>query len=124
MRVFKNRWFNQWATSEGLSDTSLLIAIDEINRGLVDANLGSNVFKKRIALTGKGKSGGFRTLLAYKTGKSAFFIYGFSKKARSNINTNELKALKHLAKEYFSYSDQELTKVLLQGALIEVTKNE
>ena len=45
MRVFKNRWFNQWATSEGLSDTSLLIAIDEINRGLVDANLGSNVFK-------------------------------------------------------------------------------
>ncbi len=98
MRVFKNRAFSKWAVKEGLSDKALLVAVDEIERGLIDADLGGHVVKKRVALAGRGKRGGVRTLLGYKVENKAFFVYGFAKNARANINADELKALRHLAK--------------------------
>lgn len=120
MRVFKNKAFSKWATKEGLDDEVLLAAIDEVGRGLIDADLGGHVVKKRVALAGRGKSGGVRTLLAYKVGNKAFFVYGFAKNARANISADELKALKHLAKELLSYSDKTLSEAVKHGALIEV----
>ena len=77
-----------------------------------------------MAAGGRGKSGGFRTLLAYKSGDTAFFIYGFAKNERLNVSADELKALKYLAKELVNYSDKALTKAILHGALIEVEDNE
>ena len=82
------------------------------------------VVKKRVALAGRGKSGGVRTLLAYKVGNKAFFVYGFAKNARANISADELKALKHLAKELLDYSDKALTVAIKHGALIEVENDE
>lgn len=120
MRVFKNKIFSKWASKEGLLDEALLLAVDEINQGLVDADLGGHIFKKRVSLAGRGKSGGVRTLLAYKVGNKAFFVYGFSKNVRANISSNELKALKRFAKELLEYSDKELAKAIECGALIEV----
>ncbi|MDQ7732889.1 type II toxin-antitoxin system RelE/ParE family toxin [Halomonas sp. SpR1] len=120
MRVFKNKVFNKWAAKEGLNDAALLAAIDEIERGLIDADLGGHVLKKRVAISGRGKSGGVRTLLAYKVGDKAFFVYGFAKNARANISADELKALKHLAKELLGYSDKALTDAIKHGVLIEV----
>lgn len=120
MRVFKNKVFNKWAAKEGLNDAALLGAIDEIERGLIDADLGGHVLKKRVAISGRGKSGGVRTLLAYKVGDKAFFVYGFAKNARANISSEELKALKHLAKELLSYSDKALAEAIKHGVLIEV----
>jgi hypothetical protein len=105
MRVFKNKAFSKWAAKEGLVDVVLLAAVDEMERGLIDADMGGHVVKKRVALAGRGKSGGFRTLLAYKAGNKAFFVYGFAKNARANISADELKALKYLAKELLKYSD-------------------
>ena len=95
-------------------------AVDEMVRGLIDADLGGHVVKKRVALPGRGKSGGVRTLLAYKIGNKAFFVYGFAKNARANISADELKALKFLAKELLNYSDKALTEAIKHGALIEV----
>ena len=120
MRVFKNRLFSRWASKEGLGDDVLLAAVDEIARGLIDADLGGHIMKKRVALAGRGKSGGVRTLLAYKVGNRAFFVYGFAKNARANISVDELKALKYLAKELLDYSDKALTQAIKYGALIEV----
>lgn len=120
MRVFKNKAFSKWASKEGLGDKTLLAAVDEIVRGLIDADLGGHVIKKRVALPGRGKSGGVRTLLAYNIGNKAFFVYGFAKNARANISADELKALRHLAKELLEYSDKALIKALKHGALIEV----
>ncbi|BFM22471.1 type II toxin-antitoxin system RelE/ParE family toxin [Gilvimarinus japonicus] len=120
MRVFKNKAFSKWAAKEGLSDVVLLAAVDEMARGLIDADMGGHVVKKRVALAGRGKSGGFRTLLAYKAGNKAFFVYGFAKNARANISADELKALKYLAKELLKYSDKALTDAIKHGALIEV----
>lgn len=124
MRIFKNKAFTKWAEKEGLNDDALQIAVDEMERGLIDADLGGHVVKKRVAVGGRGKRGGVRTLLAYKSGDKAFFMYGFAKNARANVSMDELKALKHLAKELMNYSDKTLTKAIQHGALIEVEDNE
>ena len=123
MRIFKNKAFNKWAEKEGLSDDALRTAVYEIERGLIDADLGGHVMKKRVAVGGRGKRGGVRTLLAYKSGDKAFFVYGFAKNVQANVSTDELKALKHLAKELLSYSDKTLTKAIQHGALVEVEDN-
>ncbi len=81
------------------------------------------MFKKRVAVGGRGKSGGFRTLLAYRAADKAFFVYGFAKNARANISNKELKALKMYANTLLSYSRVELNKAVKGGALIEVVND-
>jgi len=49
MRVFKNKWFNRWARNEGITDTSLCTAANEMTSGNVEADLGGYLFKKRVA---------------------------------------------------------------------------
>ncbi|MFG1496106.1 type II toxin-antitoxin system RelE/ParE family toxin [Saccharospirillum sp. HFRX-1] len=120
MRVFKNRSFHRWADKESLTDALLWQAIHEIERGLVDASLGGKLFKKRIAGLAGGKRGGYRTILAYRAGNKAFFIYGFAKNARANIRTDELRALQRYAMELFGYSEAALEKALRAEVLIEV----
>lgn len=104
MRIFQTKLFKKWSQNEGLSDSDLCLAIVGMEAGLTGANLGGNVCKIRVKLEGRGKSGGARTLLAYKTKEKAFFIYGFSKKNRENIGPKEEAALKKLAKELLEYT--------------------
>ena len=124
MRIFKSKAFSKWAAKEGLDDDPLMAAVDEMERGLIDADLGGHVVKKRVAVGGRGKSGGVRTLLAYRVADKAFFVYGFAKNARANISAEELKALKHLAKELLSYTDKALTGAVESGVLIELEEAE
>jgi len=124
MRIFKNKAFSKWAAKEGLSDEALQMAVAEIENGLVEADLGGHVIKKRVALVGRGKSGGARTLLAYRVEDKAFFVYGFAKNARSNIKPDELKALKMLAVQLLGYNDKELDKAVEKRILIEVSNDE
>jgi hypothetical protein len=123
VNAYKNKEFNKWAKKESLSDALLLAALDEMGRGLVEADLGGNVFKKRVSL-GQGKSGGDRTLLAYKKDDRAFFIFGFAKNARANIKDSELRSLKLYAKILLNYSEKELTKAIKEKALIQVGAND
>jgi hypothetical protein len=120
MRIYKNRAFSRWAAKEGLTDTALIGVVRELERGLVDANLGGHVYKQRVAVAGKGKSGGFRTLLVYQNNNKVFFVYGFAKNERANINDDELKALKKYAAELLSYDDTMLMRAVRAGALKEV----
>lgn len=122
MRIFKNKAFSKWAAKENVSDDALRIALNEIERGLIDADLGGHVLKKRVAVAVavKGKSGGVRTLLVYRFKGKAFFVYGFAKSKQANIKDDELKALKLYAKVLLSYSDKELNKADKAGVLIEV----
>ena len=104
----------------GLSDTALIAAVQEMESGLVDAQLGGHVVKKRVALPGRGKSGSTRTLLAYQSGSKAFFVYGFAKNERANIGDKELKAFKLLATELLGYQPAALRKATKTGELIEI----
>lgn len=120
MRAFKTRAFARWADAEDLIDSALASAVAEMERGLVDAHLGAQVVKKRVALPGRGKRGGARTLLAFKKGEKAFFVYGFAKNERANISAIELNALKLLAKELLRYPAASLTLAINAGELIEI----
>jgi hypothetical protein len=106
---------------EGLKDAGLVIAVGEMENGNIDADLGGKVFKKRIAFPGRGKRGSARTLIAYKNGERAFFMFGFSKNERANIDSNELRALKLMAKTLLEKSNAKLKKDLDTKILIEVT---
>jgi hypothetical protein len=52
---YKNKEFSKWAKKEGLSDALLLAALDEMEHGLVEADLGGNVFKNAF-LWGKERA--------------------------------------------------------------------
>jgi len=124
MRIFKTNGFQRWANNEGLTDEALRIAVTEMESGMIEANLGGNVYKKRVALQGRGKRGGARTLLAYKHEGRTFFIYGFAKNQKANVKKNELKALKLLASHLLSYTDAALTVAMNENELVEVPNNE
>jgi hypothetical protein len=63
-RIFKTRHFSRWMRKTELFDEALCTAVSEMNEGLIDADLGGDVVKKRVALPGRGKSGGARTIVA------------------------------------------------------------
>ncbi len=91
MKIYKHRSFHQWADLERITDKTLRTAIEELEKGLHEANLGSGLYKKRIPISGKGKRSGYRTLVAFKREKCAFYIYGFAKNEYANINEREEK---------------------------------
>ena len=120
MAVYKTRWFDRWARKEGLATSSLCAAVKEVMQGLVDADLGGGLFKKRIGRPGQGKSGGYRTLVATNKGNRSVFVFGFPKNERSNIDKDEAEALKKLAAHLLSLTAQAVTKAKQAGELIEV----
>lgn len=122
--IYKTKVFDRWANEQGLTDQSLCQAIREMNAGLIDADLGGGLYKKRVARTGKGKSGGFRTLVATNRGDRWIFVFGFAKNERDNINKKEKDALKKLASYYLSLSLEALLKAKQSIELIEVNCNE
>jgi len=120
MRIFKNIFFNKWAEEVGLEDRALQTAVTEISAGLYDANLGGHLYKKRVGLKGKGKSRGIRTILAFKKGDKAFFVYGFAKNKKPNIDEEEKKLCKKFANLFLSYSDNAIDTAIKNKEIIEV----
>lgn len=112
-RIFKTRYFSNWQEKTELTDVLLLNAVEEMERGLIDADLGGGVFKKRVALPNRGKSGSVRTLIATNKNNRWFFMFGFEKNQRDNIDKSDLKFLKQAAKKMLSFSD-ELLDITLQ----------
>jgi hypothetical protein len=123
MRILTAPSFDRDLRGSELDDDDLKAAVSEIEAGLVDANLGGELLKKRIARPGGGKSGGFRTVLAYRHGERVIFMHLFAKKEKSNVTKSELAALKTLAKAYMSLSADELDKAVLTRALREVKQD-
>jgi hypothetical protein len=120
VRVFKDIQFNRWAKREGLTDAALYDAASEIEQGLVDVRLGGFLLKKRVN-DGRGKSRGFRTILAHRQGDRLVFLFGFAKKERDNIAAKEQEALRKLGDVYMAYSDAELSKMVRDRKIFEVT---
>lgn len=104
----------------GLTDEALCKAVVEMGQGLVDADLGGHVVKKRVALPGQGKRGGARTIVATKLAERWFFLYGFGKNERANIDQDELKVLREMAKELLAFDDRQLATALMAGEIVEV----
>lgn len=124
MAIYATQWFYRWARKQKLDAAALQEAVQEMTAGLFDANLGGHVIKKRVARAGQGKSGGFRTLVATNQGDRWIFMYGFAKNERSNIDKDELEALRRLAQELLGLASSALHTAVLAGELHEVNSYE
>jgi hypothetical protein len=123
-RVFKTRTFARWSRSAGLPDRTLCAAVTEMSAGLVDAELGGNVYKKRVPMPGRGKSGGARVLIATRLGERWFFLYGFAKNERETVDDRELAALRMTAEALLELDADSLVTVLQAGELTEICDEE
>jgi hypothetical protein len=124
VRIFKTKAFTRFADKAGIPDVALCRAIRDAERGLIAADLGGGVIKQRIARSGRGKSGGFRTRIVFRAGVRAFFVHGFAKNEKDNVDKDELVALKKLAAELLAYEDKTMARVVVSGAMVELTCEE
>ena len=119
-RVFKTRQFARWMRQTELTDAALCMSVHEMMAGLVDADLGGHVLKKRVAVPGRGKRGGVRSLVATRRGSRWFFVFGFEKNEKANVSRAELEALQWLARELLDLSPEQLELSIQDGALQEI----
>ncbi len=119
-RIFGIRTFIRWKNKSGLADLALVEAVSEMEQGMIDADLGGDVLKKRIALPGRGKRGSVRVIVATKRQDRWFFLYGFEKNERANINAKELKSLQKIAAEFLNMDERGVAKAIIANELVEV----
>lgn len=120
MSIYKTKVFQRFAKKHDISDDDLCSAGNAVADGESDADLGGGVFKQRVARVGGGKSGGYRTIVLYKLQGHIFFVYGFAKNERGNIDDRELAAFKKLAKTYAEWPANKLMEAVAAGELLEV----
>jgi hypothetical protein len=124
LRVFLTSAFARFARKERIDDQRLRAAVARAERGSVDADLGGGVIKQRVARPGGGRSGGYRTLIAYRAAHRSVFLHGFAKSDPDNVDDRELGNLKKLARYYFSFTDEQISLALQQMELKEVACND
>ena len=120
MRIIKRKDFARWQAREHLPDAALCKAVTEMERGLIDADLGGFLYKMRVARPGGGKSGGYRTLLSARIGGRYVFLHGFAKSDKADVTQDEQKALQFAGKVFLDLSGDALLKALRSGVLLEV----
>ena len=73
-----------------------------------------------MARTGQGRSGGYRLLIAYRSGSRAVFLYGFAKSERDNIEPDELETLREIGEAWLEAKEERLAHAIKEGILKEV----
>jgi hypothetical protein len=120
VHIFKTKWFIRYARQEMIEDRSLSDAIERAEGGLIDADLGGGIIKQRVARAGKGRSGGYRMLIAYRFGNRAVFMYGIAKNERDNIDSNELATLREIGATWLEANAEQLELAITEGLLKEM----
>src|SRR3990167_404169 len=115
MQTFKHKLFSQWAKDESFTDATLKTAVDELAKGLFEANLGGGLYKKRVPRSGQGKRGAYRTLVAFKQNHRSVFAFGFAKSERVNISATEKEIYKRLANHYLNATEDGIKQLLKIG---------
>ena len=123
MRIFKNKWFVRFARKENIGDGQLCDAIARAEKGLIDADLGGGLIKQRVSRRGEGRSGGYRTIAAYRAKSKAFFVYGFAKNERDNVDAMELSGFRRLAQVALGLADRDVDRLIQNKELEEVNCN-
>lgn len=124
MSYYITRQASKWAKSEKCSDAQLINALQEMERGLTGNALGANLYKKRIAVPGAGKSGGWRVIVATKFRGHWFVIHGFAKNVQANIDAQQLADLKVLSKALLSYDDLTIDRAVGIGVIRPITEEQ
>jgi hypothetical protein len=120
MRVYVIKTFRRFQRKEHISDAALREAVDRAEEGLADADLGGGLIKQRIAREGQGRRGGYRTIIAYRAGERAVFLYGFAKNERENLDSRELARWRAVGRVVLESDENRTTAAIADGELTEV----
>lgn len=120
MRVFKLKAFARFQRRERVADHALAKSVRDAEDGLVGADLGGGLVKQRVARPGAGKRGGYRTIIAYRRGSRAVFLYGFAKSERDNLDDDELAYWRQIGRVYLGLDDDGLEGLMAAEELVEV----
>lgn len=124
IEVLVTKTFARWMRKSQVSNADIVGAAQEMALGLIDANLGGYLVKKRVALRGRGKSAGARTIVATKFEQRWIFLFGFEKNERSNIDASELKVLQELASSLLDLDQQAIEVAINAGQLFHLQGDE
>ena len=120
MKELMTKQFDNWLSKQEIQNNELKNALNELDSGNFDANLGAYLFKKRVRFIGKGKRSSGRTIICYKKDDRAIFIHGFAKKEKDNLSIKELLVFKELSKILINLSLTDIDLAIKNGDLIEV----
>jgi hypothetical protein len=112
-RTLKTAWFAKAARKARITDEELCEAIRDVSMGQAD-DLGGGVFKKRL------NKNMYRSIILAKFGRYWLYQYLFAKKDRANIDDDELKAFRLLAKSLQGATDEDISRLLTGGELTEI----
>jgi len=124
VRIFKVKVFTRFQRGESMRDEALCRAVRDAEAGLIDANLGGGLIKQRVARPGRGKRGGYRTIIAYRTRDRSVFLFGFAKSAKADLKPDELADLSRVGARWLKASDQEIETAIADDELKEVDCDE
>ncbi len=120
MKKLCTKWFRKWSRKANVTNDHLLEAIANLEKGLSMAELGGNIYKVRVQRPGKGKSGGFRTILVYRSEDKAIFLYGFGKNEKANIDRAELGYFKKLGRDLLALTEEQIRRSLERHILFDL----
>ncbi len=124
IQILVTKTFARWMRKSNVTEAEIVGAAAEMVQGLIDANLGGHLVKKRVALRGRGKSAGARTIVATKFEQRWVFLFGFEKNERSNIDASELKVLQELAASLLDLNQQAIAVAITAGQLFQLQGDE
>lgn len=122
MLKLKTKWFHKWAKKNFVTDKILLKTIKDVEHNLGVSNLGYGLYKVRTSKIGQGKSGSFRTILVYKESDIVIFVYGFAKNEKDNLDNDELKYFRKLAKDLLEIDRQNYSELEKSGAFFSISE--
>ena len=116
----------KWLEKEKeVQEEDLIIASNEVIKGVFEANLGGNLYKKRISNnSNQGKSGGSRLIVGYKQGDNFYVLFVFNKNESDNITAKEKQIFKGMAKQYLKWNNSQLDIAIKAKVLFEIDLEE
>jgi hypothetical protein len=114
-RTFKSAWFARAAKKARIGDAALCKAIAQVLAGQAD-DLGGGVFKKRLS------NNQYRSIILARGGDYWVYQYLFAKQDRANIDDDELKAFRLIAKDYAMMTQAQADLQVADGHWIEICK--
>jgi hypothetical protein len=117
MSLYKTRPFSRLAKKVGISDSALKAAVKEMQKGIIHASLGGNVYKQRVALEGRGKRSGSRIIVAANLRDRWIFVHCYPKNVKDNISHDEETAFKEFARIYLNLSEDIMHSAVERGIL-------
>lgn len=128
MKHLKIKKFSSEAKRANLRDQILIDTLNEFfnlsREEQLKHSLGAGLYKLRIATKeGRGKSGGSRSILAFKKDNGIYWLHLFSKNDKENVTTSELKKLKQLSDIMLTLTDEQVKNLVNLGELCEVNTN-